>query len=163
MSSNSLQKSRSYNVDPIYQSRILYIFVNRCIRNGKKSISYRTFYSVLHTIQQKAQGVPIIVVEQRVRIVCPVFELRHLRIGGALYQVPVEVSPALRICTAIRWILNAANTRQAKSRIIRLVDEIIAARCGIGGAVIKREEVHRIVESNKAFSRYNYFLIENLI
>jgi len=126
------------------------------MRDGKKCLAYRTFYSVLYTIQQKTQSLPIIIVEQRVRIVCPLFELRSLRVGGALYQLPVEVRPILGISTAIRWILNSADVSRRRSIIVSLSEQIIAARCGIGGAIRKREEVHRIVESNKAFSRYQF-------
>ena len=141
----------------------MYIFVNHWIRNGKKSISYRIFYSILYTIQQKVYNISIIIIEQRIRIICPVFELQYFRISGAIYQIPIEISLTFRICIAIKWILNAANIRQIKSKIICLVDEIIAAGCGIGRAIIKQGEIHRIVELNKTFSRYNYFLIKNLI
>lgn len=157
MCSRFRQKSFRYNIDPIYQSRILYIFVNHWIRKGQKSLSYRIFFSILYIIQQKINRTSMVLIEQRIRMVCPVFELRSFRVSGAIYQLPIEISTTFGICTAIRWILNSASIRQVKSIIICLSEEIVSSRCGIGGAVQKQEDIYRIVEANKAFSRYQLF------
>jgi small subunit ribosomal protein S7 len=124
------------------------------MRIGKKSKSYRVFYSVLYTLQQKTNGIPIAIVEHSVRMVRPLLSVKSFRIRGAAYLVPVEVSQKLGICSSIRWIKASAGTRQGKSIILRLSEEFLAARCGIGASIRKRDEVQRVAESNKAFSRY---------
>jgi small subunit ribosomal protein S7 len=156
MSRNFIKKKHPHAVDPIFQSRLLNIFVKRWIRDGKKSLSYRVFYSVLYTIQQKTRGIPIAIIEHRVRMVRPLIDVRSVRIRRAVYIVPIEVDQQLGVCNSIRWIRASAKVRQGKSIIFRLSEEIISSACGIGSSIRKREEVHRLAESNKAFSRYRF-------
>jgi len=151
----SINKQRTYCKDPVYQSVLLNIFANRLIRNGKKTLAYRILYSVLHEIQlETGQNSAIPILEHAVRIVIPPVQLKALRIGGAVYQVPIDVKLNVGISIAIQWILNASSNRQGNSIVSRLFNEIIQARCGSGGAIRKRREVCRIAEANKAFARY---------
>jgi small subunit ribosomal protein S7 len=149
-------KKYSYSVDPIYQSVLIDIFVNRLMRHGKKSISYRILYSVLDEIQNKTQREPLAILEHAVCIVTPTVQLKSRRIGGSIYQVPVEVSIARGLAIAIQWILAASTLRSIRGRIDCISAEVMAAACGIGGAVRKREEVYRIAEANKAVARYRF-------
>jgi small subunit ribosomal protein S7 len=155
---NFKKKKNLHDVDPIYKSRLLNRFVNNWIRKGRKSKSYRVFYSVLYTIQKKTNGIPTRIVEHRVRMVRPLVRVQSFRIRGTVYLVPIEVRQKIGICNSIRWIRASAKTRQSKGTSIALclAEEIIAAACGVGGSIRKREEVHRIAESNKAFSRYQF-------
>lgn len=149
-----IQQKYSNNLDPKYGSVLLSKFVNRIIHRGKKSISYRILYAILHKIRKTNQGDPVAILEHAIRTVMPGVKLKTRRVGGAVYQIPVEVDLNLRISLAIRWILKASITRSGKSLIFRLSDEILDAACGLGGAVRKRDEVYRIAEANKAFVRY---------
>jgi small subunit ribosomal protein S7 len=140
--------------DPVYQSALLHLFVNRLISNGKKLVAYRILYSVLHDIRLETGRSPIPILEQAVRIVMPPVQLKALRIGGAVYQVPVDVKLNVGISIATLWILNASKKRQGNSTAARLSNEIVQAAGGSGGAMRKRIEVCRIAEANKAFARY---------
>lgn len=155
---NIKKKKKLCDVDPIYQSRLLNTFVSNWMRKGKKSRSYRVFYSVIYTIQQKTSGIPMAIVEHRVRMVRPVVSVKSLRIRGTVYLVPIQVRQKLGICNSIRWIRASAKLRKSKGTSIALclAKEIIAAACGVGGSMRKREEVHRVAETNKAFSRYAF-------
>jgi len=144
--------------DPIYQSILVQKIVNRLIRHGKKSLSYRIIYSVLYKIQEKTQREPLAILEYAVRIVTPTVQLRTRRVGGANYQVPQEVSPRRGITLAIQWILVAARARPRRGIINCLSTEILDAACGSGGSIRKREEIHRIAEANKAFARYRFLI-----
>jgi len=149
-----VSNKRIYCKDPVYKSVLLHIFANRLIRNGKKSLAYRILYSVLHDIRLETGGQPIAILEHAVRIVIPPVQLKALRIGGAVYQVPIDVKLNVGISIAIQWILNASSNRQGNSIVARLFNEIVQAACGSGGAMRKRREVCRIAEANKAFARY---------
>jgi small subunit ribosomal protein S7 len=154
MSMNLTRNKCNYHKDPIYKSVLLYMFANRLIRNGKKSLAYRILYSVLHDIRLETGRIPVAILEQAVRIVIPPVQLKALRIGGAVYQVPIDVKLNVGISMAIQWILNASTGRRGNSIVSRLQNEIIQAACGSGGAIRKRREVCRIAEANKAFARY---------
>jgi small subunit ribosomal protein S7 len=154
-----LKKENICEIDPILQSRILNIFVTHLIRKGNKSQSYREFYAVIYAIKRQTKGTPVAIIEHRVRIVQPIVSIRSVRLGGTVYQVPVEVSKNVRIFNSMHWILTTAATRKRKNIVVRLSEEIIDCVIGIGGAVRKRDEVHRIAEANKAFSRYTFLNI----
>nr|YP_009139377.1 ribosomal protein S7 [Lepidodinium chlorophorum]BAR72351.1 ribosomal protein S7 [Lepidodinium chlorophorum] len=140
--------------DPIYKSVLLYIFANRLIRNGKKSLAYRILYSVLHEIRLEIRDLSVAILENAVRIIIPSIQLKALRISGAIYQVPIDVKLNVGISVAIQWILNASSDRNRNSIVFQLLDEIIQAASGLGSAIRKRREVCRIAEANKAFVRY---------
>jgi len=126
------------------------------MRNGKKSLAYRILYSSFRQIQEKVQREPLSIIEHAIRVVTPTVQLKSRRVGGATYQVPIEVSPRRGIAIAIRWILMSSYSRPGRNVDSRLSIEIIDAACGVGGAVRKREEVYRIAEANKAFTRYRF-------
>jgi small subunit ribosomal protein S7 len=149
------QKKRDV-MDPILISSVLNIFVNHWIRKGYKSQSYREFYAVLYAIKRQTNVTPIALIEHRVRMVQPAVSIKSVRLGGTVYQVPVEVSPKIRIFNSIHWILAAAAARKGNNAVVRLSEEILDCVIGLGGSLRKREEVHRIAEANKAFSRYHF-------
>ena len=140
--------------DFIYESTLLYKFSRRLIHNGKKSLAYRILYSILYKIKLKAKRLPIVVLQQSIQIVSPPVQLKSLRIGGTMYQVPMLIRLDIRITTATNWILNAAIDRQSNNMILRLVNEVIEAVFGTGDAIRKRRELIRVAKSNKAFTRY---------
>jgi small subunit ribosomal protein S7 len=156
MSRRSIQKKENYNSDPVYQSVLVHIFVTRIMRNGNKSLAYRILYSSFRQIQEKVRREPLSIMEHAVRVVTPSVQLKSRRVGGATYQVPIEVSPRRGIAIAIRWIFMSSRSRPGRNFDNRLSIEIMDAACGVGGAVRKREEVYRIAEANKAFTRYRF-------
>jgi small subunit ribosomal protein S7 len=149
-------KKRLHSADPIYQSILVHIFVNRLIRHGKKSLSYRILYSVFDQIYKNTKRDPLAIFEYAIYTVTPTVHLKTRRIGGATYQVPMEVSPQHGTALAIQWILTASRNRTGRSIVTQLYIEILDAIHGNGGAVRKCEEVRRIAEANKAFVRYRF-------
>ena len=156
MSRRRRPKKRLYDADPVYQSILVHIVVNHLIRNGKKSLSYRILYSVLEQIREKTQREPLAILEHAIRIVIPSVQLKSRRVGGATYQVPIEVGKRRGTAIAIKWLLIASRLRPGRDITNCLFAEILDAARGNGSAVRKREEVHRIAEANKAFARYRF-------
>lgn len=156
MSRRRKQRKRWYRIDPKYQSFLVHIIVGHLIRNGKKSLSYRILYSVLRLIHEKTRVEPLVIVEHSVRIVIPTVQLKSRRVGGTTYQVPIEVGTHRGTAIAIKWILHAAQIRLGRGIVNCLSAEIVDATRGSGGALRKREEVHRMAEANKAFARYRF-------
>jgi small subunit ribosomal protein S7 len=142
--------------DPKFNNVDVAKFVNVLMTRGKKSVAERIIYGALDTIKQKSGKDPLEVFSQAVQNVKPIVEVKSRRVGGANYQVPVEVRPVRRIALAMRWIREAAQKRGEKSMMIRLAGELQEAAEGRGGAMKKREEVHRMAEANKAFSHYRF-------
>jgi small subunit ribosomal protein S7 len=159
MSRRSITRKRFYCVDPEYQSFLVHIVVTRLIRNGKISLSYRIIYSVLDLIRGKRKREPLAILDRAILRVTPKIQLKVRRFGGTTYQVPVEVKPRRGIILAIQWILIASRKRRKRDIITSLSAEILDAARGSGGAVIKREEVHRMAEANRAFARYRFLLL----
>jgi small subunit ribosomal protein S7 len=156
MSRRRLSKKRFCGCDPFYQSILIQIFVNRIMRHGKKSLSYSIIYSVLQKIQKKTNTEPLAILEHAVRTVSPTIQLKSRRVGGTNYQIPIEVNPYRRVSLAIQWIILAAAVRPGRDMVTCLSLEILDAANRDGGAVRKREEIHRIAEANKAFARYRF-------
>jgi small subunit ribosomal protein S7 len=156
MSRRGSQRKDSYRFDPVYQSILVNIFVNRVIRHGKKSLAYRIVYSAFRRIQDKTGKEPLAIVEHAVRVLIPTVQLKTRRVGGATYQVPIEVLPRDGIVMAIQWILAASRVRVRRGISRRLSLEILDVIFGNGGALRKREEIHRLAEVNKAFTRYRF-------
>nr|BBI28670.1 fusion protein of ribosomal protein S12 and ribosomal protein S7 [Dinophyceae sp. MRD-151] len=156
MSRRHTPKKRFYSPDPKYQSILVHIIVNRIMRKGKKSLSYRILFSVLHKIKEKTQREPLAILEYAVRIVVPTVQLKSRRVGGATYQIPIEVRPRRGTAIAIQWIVAAARARPGRDIVSLLSIEIMEAARGSGRAVRKREEVQRMAEANKAFARYRF-------
>ena len=142
--------------DPKFKSAELSKFVNVVMTAGKKAVAERIIYGALDQIQKKSGKDPIEVFTQAVQNVKPVVEVKSRRVGGANYQVPVEVRPVRRLALSMRWIREAARKRGEKSMGARLAGELIDASEGRGAAIKKREEVHRMAEANKAFAHYRF-------
>ena len=142
--------------DPKYSSGDVAKFVNVLMMRGKKSVAEGIIYRAFDAIKGKTGKDPIEVFGQAVSNVKPLVEVKSRRVGGANYQVPVEVRPVRRVALAMRWLREAARKRGEKSMGARLAAELIEASEGRGGAVKKREEVHRMAEANKAFSHFRF-------
>ena len=142
--------------DPKFASVDLAKFMNVLMTRGKKSVAESIVYGALSMIKSKSGKDPIEVFSQAVQNVKPVVEVKSRRVGGANYQVPVEVRPVRRLALSMRWIREAAQKRGEKSMMARLAGELAEAAEGRGGAMKKREEVHRMAEANKAFSHYRF-------
>ena len=142
--------------DPKYASQDVSKFINVLMTGGKKSVAERIIYGVLDSIKKKSNKEPLEVFTQALNNVKPMVEVKSRRVGGANYQVPVEVRPVRRMALAMRWLRDAARGRGEKSMQARLASELAEAAEGRGGAMKKREEVHRMAEANKAFSHYRF-------
>lgn len=142
--------------DPKFGSQDVAKFVNVLMSSGKKSVAERIIYGAFEQIGQKTGKDPIEVFTLALSNVRPVVEVKSRRVGGANYQVPVEVRPARRSALAMRWLKEAARKRGEKSMGIRLAGELMDAAEGRGGAMKKRDEVHRMAEANKAFSHFRF-------
>jgi len=140
--------------DPLYENVVVSKFINHVMRKGKKSIARRILYRALEDVGKKKKGDPIEIFERALENVSPSMEVRSKRIGGAIYQVPITVSKERRSSLAMRWIISAARTRKGKAMEVKLAEEIINASDNTGAAVKKKEEVHRMAESNKAFAHF---------
>jgi len=142
--------------DPKFGSQDVSKFVNVLMTGGKKSVAERIIYGAFTHIQTKSGKDPLEVFNLAVNNVKPAVEVKSRRVGGANYQVPVEVRPARRAALAMRWLREAARKRAEKSMGARLAGELLEAAEGRGGAVKKREEVHRMADANKAFAHYRF-------
>ena len=142
--------------DPKFGSQTLAKFVNMVMEDGKKAVAERILYGALDTVTEKRGGDPMETLEQALENVRPVVEVKSRRVGGATYQVPVEVRPARRQTLAMRWVIDAARKRSEKSMAHRLAHELLEAADNRGTAVKKKEDTHRMAEANKAFSHYRW-------
>ncbi|GAW94398.1 30S ribosomal protein S7 [Calderihabitans maritimus] len=142
--------------DPIYNSTKVTKLINQVMRDGKKSKAEKICYGAFGLIREKTGRDPMEVFEQALKNVMPVLEVKARRVGGANYQVPVEVRPERRQTLAIRWIVNYARERGGKSMIEKLAAEIMDAANGTGGAVKKKEDTHKMAEANRAFAHYRW-------
>ena len=142
--------------DPKYGDRTLAKFINMVMRNGKKSVAERIVYGALDEVVARGQQEPLEVLNKALDNVRPLVEVKSRRVGGATYQVPVEVNSVRGQALAMRWLVEAARKRSEKSMNLRLAAEILDAAEGRGSAVKKREDTHRMAEANKAFSHYRW-------
>ncbi len=142
--------------DPKYNSVIVVKFINGIMRKGKKSLARRIFYGAMDIIAKRAKEDPLRVFEKALENVKPIVEVRSRRIGGATYQVPVEVRPERRQALAIRWLVGYAKARGEKSMAERLAGELLDAYHEKGAAFKKKEDTHRMAEANKAFAHYRW-------
>jgi small subunit ribosomal protein S7 len=142
--------------DPKFGNQDVAKFVNVLMTRGKKSVAERIVYGAFEVIKQKSGKDPLEVFTHAIQNVKPMVEVKSRRVGGANYQVPVEVRPVRRAALSMRWIREAASGRGEKSMGARLASELIDAAEGRGGAMKKREEVHRMAEANKAFAHYRF-------
>ena len=147
-------EKRIVTPDIRYQSMAVSFFVNRIMRNGKKSVATTMMYDALDIVGKRAGREPISVLDDALKNVGPIMEVRPRRVGGATYQVPMEVPQSRRMTLAMRWIIDAARSRSGKSFAECLADEILDAANSQGSAVRKREEAHKMAEANRAFSHF---------
>ena len=144
--------------DPIYNDIVVARFINYIMKNGKKSIAEKILYESLDLIDQKVKGetTPIDIFKKALENVAPILEVKSKRVGGTTYQVPLEVSQNRRIALAMRWILSYARSRKGKTMSNRLASELIAASNKEGSAYKKKEDTHKMAESNKAFAHFRW-------
>jgi small subunit ribosomal protein S7 len=142
--------------DPVYSSTLITKFINCMMISGKKSTAESNFYGALDTIKDRAKDDPVKVFKKAMDAVRPVLEVKSRRVGGATYQVPIEVPQDRRTSLAIRWIISNARGRSEKTMKEKLAAEIIDASNNRGGAIKKREDTHRMAEANKAFAHYRW-------
>ncbi len=147
---------RDILADPKYGSLMIARFINMVMQSGKKSVAERIVYGAIDDIESRGQAEPIEVIEKALENVAPMVEVKSRRVGGATYQVPVEVRPKRRQALAMRWIIEAARKRGENTMPRRLAGELLDAMEERGTAVKKREDVHRMAEANKAFSHYRW-------
>ncbi len=142
--------------DPKYGNLTLAKFINLVMEDGKKSVAERVLYGALDQIAEKKSSDPLEALEQALENVRPAVEVKSRRVGGATYQIPVEVRPARRNALAMRWLIEAARRRSEKSMAGRLAGELLDASDSRGTAVKRKEDTHRMAEANKAFSHYRW-------
>ena len=142
--------------DPKFNSRLAAKFVNNVMRQGKKSTAEQIFYQALTLVEQRSKQDPLDVFHKAIENVRPVVEVKSRRVGGATYQVPVEVRTERRDALAMRWIINYAKSRSEKTMTQKLAGELMDAAQNRGGSVKKREDTHRMADANKAFAHYRW-------
>jgi small subunit ribosomal protein S7 len=147
---------REIEPDPVYQNVLVTQLINKILLRGKKTLAERTVYKALEIISERTANDPVIALKKAVENVRPLLEVRSRRVGGANYQVPVEVRPARGTTLAMRWIVNNARARKEHSMAERLVGEIMDAAGGQGVSVKRREDMHKMAEANKAFAHYRW-------
>jgi len=146
--------------DPKYKSELVTKFVNKMMYDGKKSKALNIFYAALNTVEEKfemeEEETPLDVFQKALNNIMPVVEVRSRRVGGSTFQIPTEVRPSRRAALGIRWMIASARKRGERTMAQRLANEIMAAAKGEGSAVKKKEDTHRMAESNKAFSHFRF-------
>ena len=147
---------RRVEPDIRYNSTMVAQFINKVMKNGKKSVAMRVVYDALDIVQERTKQPPLEVMEQAIQSVSPVLEVKPRRVGGSTYQIPVEVSLHRQAGLAIRWLLAAARNRPGKSMAEKLASEFVDAARGTGAAVKKKEDTHKMAEANRAFAHYRW-------
>ena len=140
--------------DPRYNSELVARFINKIMQRGKKGLAERILYTALTSIQERTGRNPIEVFEQAIHNSTPMLEVKPRRVGGATYQVPVQIEGARRQSLAIRWLLNSAKNRPGKTMAEKLANELLDAFNGTGATIKRREDTHRMAEANRAFSHF---------
>jgi small subunit ribosomal protein S7 len=149
-------KKREAQPDPKHREVLVAKFINALMRKGEKNLAERIFYNSLEIVQDKTKDEPLKVFKQAMENVKPVLEVKSRRVGGATYQVPVEVRPNRRVSLAIRWIIQNAKERPEKSMPEQLAAEFLDAANNRGASIKKKEDTHRMAEANKAFAHYRW-------
>ena len=142
--------------DPKFHDITLAKFINHVMVSGKKAVAERIVYGALNEIEEKGSANPLETFEKALEEIAPLVEVKSRRVGGATYQVPVEVRPSRRNALAMRWLVDSARGRSEKTMAARLAGELLDASEGRGSAVKKREDTHKMAEANKAFAHYRY-------
>ena len=142
--------------DPVYGSPLVTQLVNKILMDGKKSTAERIVYQALEQAREKTGTDPVVTLKRALDNVKPALEVRSRRVGGATYQVPVEVRPGRSTTLALRWLVTFSRARREKTMVERLANELLDASNGLGAAVKRREDTHKMAEANKAFSHYRF-------
>ena len=154
MSRLKISKKRFPEADPVYNSYLVSLLTLRLLQDGKKALAQRLVYQAFDLLQQKTNLDALIILEKAIKNVSPVVELKAKRVGGATYQVPIEVKNFRATNLALKWIIKFSRERSGKNMSIKLAREILDASKGLGNSIRKKEEVHRMAEANKAFSYF---------
>jgi small subunit ribosomal protein S7 len=147
---------RQLVTDPVYGSPLVTALINKVLLDGKRSIAQRVVYDALEGAREKTGQDPLVVLKRALDNVKPALEVRSRRVGGATYQVPVEVRASRSTTLALRWLVSFSRQRREKTMTERLMNELVDASNGLGAAVKKREDTHKMAESNKAFAHYRW-------
>ncbi|MFQ5571655.1 MAG: 30S ribosomal protein S7 [Rhodothermales bacterium] len=142
--------------DPVYNDVLVSRFISYVMRDGKKSVAQRIIYDAFDIIEERTEEQGVEVFKKAINNVSPLVEVRSRRVGGATYQVPIEVRPDRRVALAFRWIIQYARARNDRAMANRLANELIAAARGEGGSIKKKDDTHRMAESNKAFAHFRF-------
>lgn len=142
--------------DPVYGNPLATAMMNRLLLKGKKGVAEKIFYRAMEIIKEKTGKDPLEIFDRALKNVMPILEVRPRRVGGATYQVPVEVRPTRRTALGLRWIVTAARSRSERTMAEKLAAELIDASQGTGAAVKRREDTHKMAEANKAFAHYRW-------
>jgi len=156
MSRKGPAQKRILDPDPVLNSRLCHRFINKLIMGGKKSIAEKIFYGALEDIHARHNADPLDVLEQAIRNCMPLLEVRGRRVGGATYQVPMEVRADRQVSLSIRWLVQYARARPERTMRVKLANELWAASQSDGGAQKRKEEMHRMADANKAYAHYRW-------
>lgn len=156
MSRRKSAPKRKILPDPKYGNLKVAKFMNQLMKNGKKSLAEGIVYGALNEIEVKSKKEPVEVFEKALEEVGPVVEVKARRVGGATYQVPLEVRPSRRQALAMRWLVNSARARSEKTMTLKLANELLDASEGKGEAIKKKQDTHRMAEANRAFSHFRF-------
>jgi small subunit ribosomal protein S7 len=143
-------------IDPVYSSPLVTALVNKVLSDGKRSVAERIVYGALEGAREKSGNDPVITLKRALDNVKPALEVKSRRVGGATYQVPVEVKPNRSTTLALRWLVSYSQQRREKTMTERLMNELLDASNGLGASVKRREDTHKMAESNKAFAHYRW-------
>jgi small subunit ribosomal protein S7 len=147
---------REVQTDPKYNSELVARFINRLMNRGKKSLATRIMYDAFDIMEERSHRNPLELFHQAVENATPILEVRPRRVGGATYQIPVEVRPERRTSLAIRWLIRSAQSRKGRPLAERLADELMDAARMTGSTVKKKEDTHKMAEANRAFAHYRW-------
>jgi len=156
MSRRNISKKRLPQPDAIYNSYLVSLLISRILKSGKKTIAKKIVYDAFDIIKQKTNEDPLTIFEKAIRNSSPIVEVKARRVGGSIYQVPVEVSGFRATNLSLRWIIGYAGQRVGRSMAIKLANEIIDTANDIGNTIKKKEETHKMAEANKAFAHFRY-------
>ena len=143
-------------VDPVYNSPLVTQLINKILLRGKRQLAERVVYNALEGCREKTGTDPVVTLKRAMDNVKPTLEVRSRRVGGATYKVPVEVRPTRSVTLALRWLVQYSQARREKTMTERLMNELLDASNGLGAAVKRREDTHKMAESNKAFAHYRW-------
>ena len=143
-------------IDPVYNSPLVTALVNKILMGGKKSVAERIVYGALEGCRDKTGSDPVVTLKRAMDNIKPTLEVKSRRVGGATYQVPIEVKPGRATTLSLRWLVSFSRQRREKTMTERLMNEILDASNGLGASVKRREDMHKMAESNKAFAHYRW-------